>query len=109
MNPMPTNATSRQVVVATAKAIDRTDSEPVATIRETKTPVPHWMLGLAALAFLLVAGRLGQALLGLLDDPARQATIRATYARIHREMRREANREAAGAVLALAEGAGAHG
>lgn len=50
------------------------------------------------------AERMGPALLALLDDPERVATIRATYARIHGELRRDASRQAAKALLELVPG-----
>lgn len=47
---------------------------------------------------------MGPALLALLDDPERVAAIRATYARIHGELRRDASRQAARALLELVPG-----
>lgn len=47
---------------------------------------------------------MGPALLALLDDPERVAAIRATYARIHGELRRDASRQAAKALLELVPG-----
>ena len=47
---------------------------------------------------------MGPALLALLDDPDRIAAIRATYARIHGELRRDASRQAARALLELVPG-----
>ncbi len=44
---------------------------------------------------------MGPALLALLEDPERVATIRATYGRIHRDLRRGASQEAARALLEL--------
>jgi lipid-A-disaccharide synthase len=47
---------------------------------------------------------MGPALLALLDDPERIAAIRATYARIHGELRQDASRQAARALLELVPG-----
>ena len=47
---------------------------------------------------------MGPALLALLDDPDRIAAIRATYGRIHGELRRGASQEAARALLELVPG-----
>lgn len=47
---------------------------------------------------------MGPALLALLEDPERVATIRATYGRIHRDLRRGASQEAARALLELVPG-----
>lgn len=47
---------------------------------------------------------MGPALLALLDDPDRVAAIRATYGRIHRDLRRSASQEAARALLELVPG-----
>ena len=47
------------------------------------------------------ADLLANALLGLLDDPARVAEIESEYARIHAGLRHNAAREAARAVLDL--------
>lgn len=47
------------------------------------------------------ADLIGPALLGFLDDPRRVADIQKEYARIHRDLRRNAGREAAAAVLEL--------
>lgn len=47
---------------------------------------------------------MGPALLALLDDPARVIAIRATYARIHGELRQDASRQAAQALLELVPG-----
>ena len=47
---------------------------------------------------------MGPALLALLEDPERVATIRATYGRIYRDLRRGASQEAARALLELVPG-----
>lgn len=47
---------------------------------------------------------MGPALLALLEDPERVAAIRATYGRIHRDLRRGASQEAARALLELVPG-----
>ncbi|MBK1701817.1 lipid-A-disaccharide synthase [Thiococcus pfennigii] len=51
--------------------------------------------------------RLGPALLGFLDDPARVAAIQARYARIHADLRHDAAAAAARAVLELIDERGA--
>lgn len=48
------------------------------------------------------AERMGPALLALLEDAPRLAEIQETYARIHGQLRRDASREAASALLELA-------
>ncbi len=45
--------------------------------------------------------QLGEAVLALLDDPAHRAAIAERYSRIHRELRHDASRRAAEAVLGL--------
>jgi lipid-A-disaccharide synthase len=47
------------------------------------------------------ADLMGPALLAMLDDVPRRNSIRAEYERIHHELRQDAAREAAAAVLAL--------
>ncbi len=81
--------------------------------RLMKTPyysLPNLLAGQAVVREVIQdevnAGNLGRELMSLLDNPGHSAEIRETFSKIHDDLRRDANRGAAQAVLSLV---GQHG